>query len=650
MALSDLVRLFGTDESVESPRLLKAGPLTVELEAGNLRYVRYYGHEMIRAISFVVRDKNWGTYAPAIENLYVQEGPEAFRLSYSAVAGGNDQKFSYEVMIEGLADGSLVFSANGIADTDFLTNRTGFVVLHPIEGVVGAPCQVERVNGSIENVNFPFLIDPVQPIREIRSLTHEFQPGLRVNCRMEGDVFEMEDQRNWTDASYKTYVRPLALPWPYLLEEGERLSQKVSLSVSGKIGLLEVADTAVTISLAKDVEDRSMPPLGFGLDPKHLSATEDRLDLLRAADPAHIVCYYHPGAGHAFADLKRMAAIARELEAETWIEFVVPTVERFERDIEEFGKAVVQLEYPITAVMVSPAPDLKCTLPGTPWPPCPPLQACYQAVRKVLPSVRLGGGMFSFFTELNRKRPPVEELDFLTFTTVAIFHAGDDRSAMEGLESLPYIARSVKEFAGGKPFHVGPSAIGLRANPYGECPMPNPQNVRQAMNGMDPRQRGLFGAAWYLGFVARFAENGAFALTIGSGVGEFGIVHAGTNYTQPWFDQNGGVYPAYHVFRVLAALGNSPLVKLNISKPREVQALAVRRNGSTELWTANLTGQPQTVRFGQSLTGELSVLDASVFERAACDASFLDNVKRPFTGNELTLKAYEVIGIRFATP
>ena len=27
----------------------------------------------------------------------------------------------------------------------------------------------------------------------------------------------MEDQRNWTDASYKTYVRPLALPWPYTL-------------------------------------------------------------------------------------------------------------------------------------------------------------------------------------------------------------------------------------------------------------------------------------------------------------------------------------------------------------------------------------------------------------------------------------------------
>ncbi len=61
---------------------------------------------------------------------------------------------------------------------------------------------------------------------DLRALTHAFAPGFAVTCRMEGDTFEMEDQRNWTDASYKTYVRPLALPWPYTLAAGERLSQR----------------------------------------------------------------------------------------------------------------------------------------------------------------------------------------------------------------------------------------------------------------------------------------------------------------------------------------------------------------------------------------------------------------------------------------
>ena len=45
-------------------------------------------------------------------------------------------------------------------------------------------------------------------------------PGVFATVRMEGDAFEMEDHRNWTDASFKTYVRPLALPWPYVLPAG----------------------------------------------------------------------------------------------------------------------------------------------------------------------------------------------------------------------------------------------------------------------------------------------------------------------------------------------------------------------------------------------------------------------------------------------
>jgi hypothetical protein len=51
---------------------------------------------------------------------------------------------------------------------------------------------------------------------------------------MEGDVFEMEDQRNWSDASYKTYVRPLALPWPYRIPAGETVTQRIVLDITDK--------------------------------------------------------------------------------------------------------------------------------------------------------------------------------------------------------------------------------------------------------------------------------------------------------------------------------------------------------------------------------------------------------------------------------
>jgi hypothetical protein len=643
-AISDLIRLYGTDETVTPPRILRAGPLTAELEAGNLRYIRYHGREMIRAISFIVRDENWGTYAPQISNLHLQEEPDSFRVAYNAIVRENTKEFRYAATIIGKSDGSLSFSADGQAISDFLTNRTGFVVLHPIEGVAGAPCTVEHVDGTREETRFPLLIDPVQPMSALRAITHEFLPGLRVTCRMEGDTFEMEDQRNWTDASYKTYVRPLALPWPYLIAKGETIDQSVSLTVSGDTGRVMSAEEHPSITIGLEIPDSAMPPIGLALHPNDLDAAEQNVEALRQVEPAHLVCHYDPRFGHSQTDLKRMADLGRSIGSELWLEFVIPTVENFEQDIQAAGRLAAEL--PFAVVLVSPAPDLKCTLPGSRWPPCPPLQDCYRAARAAFPHAQIGGGMFSFFTELNRKRPPTDLLDLVTFTTVGIFHAGDDRSATEGLESLPYMARSVQEFIDGKPYHVGPSAMGLRMNPYGEAPMPNPRNIRQAMNGMDPRQRGLFGAAWSVGFVSRFAKGGAAAITLGGAVGELGILCAKSSYPQPWFDENGGVYPVYHAVKGLAAMRGQPLIDLAIRKPRDIQAVATSYSGGVEIWITNLTGEEKKIELSPQPNGFVSVLSAVEFERATQDRSVIDSLERGFAEAELQLPPYAIARLR----
>jgi hypothetical protein len=217
---------------------------------------------------------------------------------------------------------------------------------------------------------------------------------------------------------------------------------------------------------------------------------------------------------------------------------------------------------------------------------------------------------------------------------------------MEGLESLPYLAKSVEAFTDGKPYHVGPSAIGMRMNPYGEAPMANPHNIRQAMNGMDPRQRGLFAAAWSLGFVAHFAAGGASAVTVGEGVGELGIIYAKSEYPQPWFDENDGVYPAYHVLKGLAALCGRPLLNVVITKPREIQAVATLFGGVVETWVANLTNQTQTIELTPKLPGAASILSSSEFEQATKEILAIDSLEREFAGDELTLPPYAVARLR----
>ena len=635
------IRLYGTDQTVTPPRPLRAGPLTAELEAGNLRYIRYSGVEMIRAVSFIVRDKNWGTYEPTIDDLVIEESADGFWVTYSAVAKDQSQAFAYSAEIIGRVDGALRFSARGRALTNFLTNRTGFVVLHPA-GAAGKPARVTETTGRGYDTRFPELIDPVQPMMNLRAIAHEFAPGARVECRMDGDTFEMEDQRNWTDASYKTYVRPLALPWPYTLGNGEPLDQSVSLTVTGRPAAPAKEERSIRVTLGEMLGPA--PALGLGLDPDDTTAALANAERLRAVGAAYLICHYDPRRGHSQDTLVRAVEVAKALEATPWLEAVVAEVDGFEAEVAALGRLVADLGSPFPVVLVSPASDLKCTLPGSPWPPCPPAVDLYRAARRAFPSAALGGGMFSYFTELNRKRPPLVELDFVSFTTSALVHAGDDRSVAEGLESLPHIARSVRAIVDAKPYAVGPSAIGMRDNPYGQTTMPNSGNIRQAMNRNDPRQRGLLGAAWNLAYFSHFAGGGARQIALGGAVGPFGLLHASADYPQPWFDEAGGLFPVYHVARGLARLGGAPMRALDISAPRGIQGFAA----ASELWLCNLTGEPLWAKLGAATSGRLARLDADSFVSATQDIDALDHLDRPFEGDEIELDAHAVARLRLA--
>ena len=68
---SAAVKRCGTDQPDVIGRKLTAGPLSVELDGGNLRYLRVAGVEVLRAVAFLVRDENWGTYMPVLSDVVV---------------------------------------------------------------------------------------------------------------------------------------------------------------------------------------------------------------------------------------------------------------------------------------------------------------------------------------------------------------------------------------------------------------------------------------------------------------------------------------------------------------------------------------------------------------------------------------------------
>ena len=86
-SISRAVKLVGTETPDGKRRELRAGPLTAVLDNGALRYIRHGGAEVLRGIAYLVRDKNWGTYAPAIEHLKVRQGDrKSTRLNSSHVS------------------------------------------------------------------------------------------------------------------------------------------------------------------------------------------------------------------------------------------------------------------------------------------------------------------------------------------------------------------------------------------------------------------------------------------------------------------------------------------------------------------------------------------------------------------------------------
>ena len=651
-APSRAIMLFGTGEPAAETRLLTAGPLTAELDAGNLRYIRHGGREAIRAISYVVRDRLWGTFNPEIRDLEVEETADRFTVTYSASCSGDGQQFDYRARITGNADGTLRFEGIGTPVTDFLTNRTGFVVLHGVEGISGHPVEVCEVDGRIVETRFPEIIDPVQPIMNIRALTHEVAPGLEVTCTMLGDTFEMEDQRNWTDASYKTYVRPLGLPHPFTLKAGETVEQAVELRFEGTPPAATAAagggDGTREVSVTVGAEAGRVPPIAMGLEWRSTDAAMASTEQLAGLGPAYLSCYFD--ARHAGPDAMRgFRAVADAMGWHLALEAVVPDLDDPEEALRSIADMASAAGARFGSVAVSPAGDLDFVIPGAVFDDMSPYDALYAAAREAFPGSVIGGGNFMYFTELNRKPPPAEGLDFVIHPTCAIVHAADDRSVTETVETLPYIIRSAGALFEGKPYCLGPVAIGTRTSPFGGPPAPNPHSGRVAMCSNDPRQRGLLGAAWHLGIAARAAEGGVTSLILGAPTGDHGLVHHPGDTPQPWFDEHGGRFPAWHVMRGMYAASGRARRAAEVSAPREVQCLAFETEaGVLELWLANLMGEERRIRLDGLGGGamRLAVLDEESFVASAGDPDVLDSMERSASSSFLDLRPYAVARCR----
>ena len=502
------------------------GPLNFDYDGGALRRISLGEVEVIRGIAYLVRDRDWGTLVPKISN----ERIEATRISYQARFESKGAAVRVAVVID-FAEG-LNFTATATAEGDFETNRAGFTVLHPITGVAGARVIVEHCDGTQRDAQFPLLIEPWQPFQDLRALTH-WLGGWQISCRMEGDAFEMEDQRQWGDASYKTYVRPLVRPWPYQIADGVRFEQAVRLNWQ-KAERVEAAPTRTTTTGV-------VPQTALVITAEEARRAVAHPGDLTVVKPQRLLCHFD-ATRHGLAELQAFAALQASYKAAFDLELIARCDGDLDQEFSEHASDLAASGLQVASIMLCPSVDRQSTPPGSGWPPCPPLAQIYQAARKAFPGVILGGGMVSFFPELNRKRPPVAMLDFVSHGLCPIVHDASDLGVMQTLEAVAHITASARAIIGGKPYRLGPSTIAMRQNPYGARVIPNPDGGQVCMTDDDPRHRTVFGAAYVLGLAAALVGSGAEVWTPAGLYGPRGVM-----------DWSGRPYPLARVLADLAA-------------------------------------------------------------------------------------------------
>lgn len=191
------------------------------------------GREILRRLFVTVRDRHWREVAPAQFEYALDE--TAGTVSFSARHVNEDVDFEWHGILK-VSDSSreLGFAIEGRALRDMEVCRVGLVVLHPVESMVGSQVSVRGPQGD-QLIAIPHLISPQPMVNGIpQAMTEPFSRLVierldfgRLELRFSGDLFELEDQRNWGDASFKTYCTPLRLGFPRKVEAGASIAHSL---------------------------------------------------------------------------------------------------------------------------------------------------------------------------------------------------------------------------------------------------------------------------------------------------------------------------------------------------------------------------------------------------------------------------------------
>jgi len=499
---------YGEQEIDQKLERFTLGSFTFFLREAEILYLSYQGAELVRRIYFAVRGPDWETIPNSVQRTQIIKNLSGESLVIDLLARSVTEKVDceWEAKIFAESRGVFQFSVAGRIRRDFLKNRIGICVLLPLTfaGKRVRCKKHEQFGGYIEEGRLPEEVVPHQPFLDFTVFAVELSADTWLNMFFEGDVFEMEDQRNWGDASFKIYSTPLRYPFPVMVKEGETFSQRVQVSLEnlkhpGNLQSHQEKGDRPKIFVSASSFSH-IPPIGLGMNDSLETVDDETWTTLALLKPSHLR-----------------------------VEWETTKMERIEKAIEVWNKAQIPLWISMNVSKPEELAQLFAYLPQggisqitvvpnqSPW--CTTLDLAIKAREEMAKrNIRcpLGGGTRGWFAEFHRNPPPFEALDFVFFAFSPQVHAVDNETMIENLSTLELLSHQAKKISN-RPVAISPITMKMRFNPNASTEEGKTPDLPP-----DPRQWGLFGVVWTAG-VLKYASL-ADTLTLYELLGPHGII------------------------------------------------------------------------------------------------------------------------------
>lgn len=580
----------GLGSSKPVPPIVHAGPVSAILDGIDLRRIRVGTAEIARRITMAVRDVHWNTVPSTVSKLELNCSEREFHMHFEARSCGGGIDLVWRGTVHGAGDGVISYGFGGRSQRDCEYARIGICVLHsPSEHrrqAYRASCRGRISNGSIPAIIAPQRYENAVPLAlfpPYDELAIALAHGGEVQFSFDGDLFEMEDQRNWTDASFKSYSTPFALGMSHKARHGDTISQRVTIRTAGVTS--STSDQQARLVVGGET-GATLPPIGFGYGSDRGELSPRDIALLRLTAPDHIHVELDLGSKQWERALKDALEVCRRLGCA--LELALSTDAEMDSILDYLG-AQLQ-DQPVARVLIFARQAKVASATETTPPQLMALARKHLASR--LQDVPIGGGTDMYFAELNRNPPDLQDMDIVSFAIMPQVHASDDTSLFETLEGQADAVRSALILARGRPVTVGPITLRHRRPLYG----PSLSDSRGLPDSVDPRQTSRLLAAWTVGSVKACTEAGASALTYFETTGPQGLVERENGVPLPGFPSSPGmVFPVHAVFKELSRYKRCKIITCSSSRPFDVNGLALRHRDTTTVFVMNMTLAHQTV-------------------------------------------------------